>query len=567
MDVADQTCGEARPERCARALTILLAAAAALVFGWIGGYRLDRPGPYADEMLFMPAAAEALGDCAVDAQVSVAVEPCFPLYLSPPYLGAIKAWLHAPLLALGVAEPAPMRLPMLLLGALVVAGWVVFAARGFGLLVALGCAIVLATDPAFAIHARLDWGPVVIAAALKLLLVAAVWRWLTRGEPVVLAAAIVIALAGVYDKLSFLWVVGAVACAALAAAPDLLLARWRERSHRWWAGWVLACIPPAALVGLVAVRASRLAVGGDAPGGGLSETLRWVRTLYDQTFSAAFVRPWISGGAGEPVSWPSFMLLGLCVLALAVALLRPWSIATLVGPARRAAFLLVMLLACLAAIVATPQTSGAHHLVVLWPLPWIAGFALLQVGADALVHRLRVRAARVAGVAVVLVAIAAVLPTFASRQAELRALWDGRFGFATAFDPAIEGLSAQLAARPGARVVSVDWGLHQGLVLLAQPAQRNRFLDGWIAFNDPPGVADDRKDALRAAIGPSLPVLFVAYAPGRAILPRTEAHFAHILRRWSACDPVRTEWPGSDGRPLFSIVAVHAFDPSCARRP
>jgi hypothetical protein len=545
----------------------LLGLCSALLFLVLGSYRLDRPGYYADELLFAPASAETLGQCDVDAQVARSVGECFPVYLNPPYLGALKAWLHAPLMAAESVAPATLRAPMLLLGALVVLGWVILAGRAFGPAVGFACALVLGLDPAFMIHARLDWGPVVLAAFFKLVLLVATWRWLERGARWMLALAIATALAGIYDKLNFLWVVAGVGCAVLLAAPDRLAARLRERPRGEWLLWIVACVPAVALVGMVALNASRLDVA--AAGTTFDPAAIWarIRPLYDQAMSAAFVRGWLGDGAAEPVAWPSRVLLALPVLAVVLAALRPWRWPDLRDALRLVVFLFVTLFACAAALAITPQVGGAHHLVVLWPLPWVVGLAMLHLVARTIRHAVPRAGVGLAGAVLVVAAAFAAIPTFMARHQELRALWDGRFGFATAFDPAIEELSARIEGGAAVRVVSVDWGLHQGLVAWAPAARRGRYVDGWTAFNDPPGVGDERKDHMREVALRELPVVFVAHAKGRAILPGTEANFDAILGLWSACAEAPVTVAGSDGRALYSLVEVRRVDPACARPP
>src|SRR5262245_40572624 len=70
-------------------LLLLLLAFAGFVL--VASHRIAAPGLYADEMLFAPATLRALGDCGIEANVSHSGPGCFPLYLDPPYLGALKA--------------------------------------------------------------------------------------------------------------------------------------------------------------------------------------------------------------------------------------------------------------------------------------------------------------------------------------------------------------------------------------------------------------------------------------------------------------------------------------------
>ena len=77
---------------------IVLPAALIAVFVALAAYALDRPGYYYDEVIFVPVALRVLGQCDVDAAVTMQAG-CLPLMQTLGYVGAIKAWLHAPVFA------------------------------------------------------------------------------------------------------------------------------------------------------------------------------------------------------------------------------------------------------------------------------------------------------------------------------------------------------------------------------------------------------------------------------------------------------------------------------------
>ena len=86
------------------------------VFLALATVALDKPGYYYDEVIFVPAALRVLGQCDVDAAVTMQIG-CFPLMQTLGYVGAVKAWLHAPLFGIFGINVWTVRLPSILLAA------------------------------------------------------------------------------------------------------------------------------------------------------------------------------------------------------------------------------------------------------------------------------------------------------------------------------------------------------------------------------------------------------------------------------------------------------------------
>lgn len=533
----------------------------AMAFIALAGYRLDAPGLYADEMLFAPAALEALGQCAIDAPVSRHFGACFPLYLSPPYLGALKAWLYAPLLASLEPSPAVLRWPMVMLAALTIVGWAHVARLRFGTPVGLTLLALMAFDPAYAIHARLDWGPVVIAGWCKLCLLAALWRWLAVGSTRSLAAIVLFALIGVYDKLNFVWVIAAFGSATLMVYSRQVALNLRARTPLYWSAFAATCAVLAVPVVTMLVRASRLQLPGTE--GSFDWFARWDtgHALVNTALSGDFVLPWIAGVASVPVSWPMIVLASEALVLLLIIALRPWKDPALRDRMHGVLWVSLSIVVLLLALVATPQAGGAHHAIVLWPLPWLNAVLMADVLARLLVRGRHLRVALPVALATL---VAAAAPVYAARHLELRALWRGEHGFVERFDPASRALAAALATRDARWVIVADWGLHQPLVLLSPAADRGRLLDWWPVFNDPFDSHLERNTKLsRQYLGDS-PLLLVSFASGRAILPATQANLPAHLAAWQLCVESVETIQDAKGRPLYEIRGLRRGVGSCA---
>src|SRR5437660_12421986 len=88
-----------------------LAIAAACAFVFIAAYRIDRPGLYMDELDFVNAAQGAPDNTMILMRLG-----SVPLFIMP-YLGALKAWIYAPVFSLFGVSALTIRLPAILLAA------------------------------------------------------------------------------------------------------------------------------------------------------------------------------------------------------------------------------------------------------------------------------------------------------------------------------------------------------------------------------------------------------------------------------------------------------------------
>src|SRR5207237_8011722 len=88
-----------------------LAIAAACIFIFLAAYRIELPGLYMDELDFVNAAQGAPDNTMIHMRLG-----SVPLFIMP-YLGALNAWIYAPIFGLFGVSPLTTRLPALLLAA------------------------------------------------------------------------------------------------------------------------------------------------------------------------------------------------------------------------------------------------------------------------------------------------------------------------------------------------------------------------------------------------------------------------------------------------------------------
>jgi 4-amino-4-deoxy-L-arabinose transferase-like glycosyltransferase len=146
------------------------------------------------------------------------------------YIGALKAWIYAPMFRLWPPSPYSLRIPVLLFGTLTVWLFFLLVRDTVGVRAALaGCAL-LAFDPIFLLTNTFDWGPV---ALQHLLLVAGVWLlvgFYQRGGMIHLGAGFFLLGLGLWDKALFVWMLSGLGVATLVVFRRELASRltWRN---------------------------------------------------------------------------------------------------------------------------------------------------------------------------------------------------------------------------------------------------------------------------------------------------------------------------------------------------
>lgn len=522
------------------------------IFVLLATVALDKPGYYYDEVIYVPVALRALGHCDVDAAVTMQVG-CFPLMQTLGYVGAVKAWLSAPLFAVFGPNVWTIRgLPIAICALALLIVWM-FVRHELGIAWAALLMALLVTDPVILNHARLDWGPQMIALLLRVLSLAALWRWLQTGRKRWLILLCISFLVGFVDKLNFVWVIGAWLAAAAVVTGRLALERLR--AGRPWQPAIAGVTAVLLVWGTVTLvrRAAQLDILGDAQTLSLWAQVVKVWDLYAATFSGMSVINWVFG-ADVPLT-SAFNILLIVQLATAVALLavwRPWS------PARRLlAFLTAATAFLVLAIAATRQVGGSHHLITIWPMPALHLITLLAICTQHLggeqTRGMALKASIATTGAVVWGALLAWNIAMDLRYVDT---WRNDRDYRPLFDPAIARLDKRLDQLDIERVISVDWGLHQPLVTMADPRRYANYREWTWRLIDAPDL--ERED-LRREVAANLTgkrVAFVLHAPGFTVFEGARKRLDALLERDKPCETSEERFVNAAGKPLFTIVVA-----------
>lgn len=279
-------------------------------------------------------------------------------FMLMPYIGALKIWLYKPIFAIAGASLWSLRLPVLIAGAVTV--WLTFlsARRFLPQWWAAIAALLLAADPMYVWTGTLDWGPVALQHLLALTLVYSLirahdsedWRWALCGG--------VACGLGIWDKMSFFWILGALATGFLVAGGMEVARRWLRL--RIAGPFTLGVVAGAAVFIRFNLRSNFEPFRSSA---GLEWNLpqKLLMLWYSLDGSALF--GFIVNDSGK-AGLPGWSLLPAALIAAVLIGLGARS-------SRKIATFLTITFAVGFLLMAVMKNAGvsSHHIVLLWPLP------------------------------------------------------------------------------------------------------------------------------------------------------------------------------------------------------
>jgi 4-amino-4-deoxy-L-arabinose transferase-like glycosyltransferase len=529
-------------ERNAFALCFLL------VFVVAGVCLLPYPGLQNDEVLF---ASVLYAPQWSQTYINIFKKP-FPIMLLS-YLGALKAWLYAPLFALWRPSAWSVRLPVIFLGAATI--WLFYRLLlrvSGGRAALLGCAL-LATDTTYLVTTCFDWGPVVLQRLLAVGGVLLLVSYHQNSSRICLGAAFLLFGLALWDKALFGWSLIGFAVAALTAVPGAVRRALNARNL----AVALICLSAGAyplirynhkhafetLRGTVGwstsglgrkVEILRISLNGSGLLGYLTYEDPADRSRAPGTALERF-SVWMGGVAGQPRSGFLPYCLGAAVLAIPLAWRSKARAAMLFG--------LVYLLAAWGLMLFGRGVGGAvHHAALLWPWPQF----LVAVAFAELSLRLRRAGPAVLAVAGILVCGRALLVSNAYLSQFIR---NGAPG---SWTDAVYPLSDYAAGAPGKEIVAMDWGIfdplraiHRGRLALVWGVEPLR--------RDPPSQQDSA--AFREVIEPPDRV-FVSFTDAYEQFPGVNRRLRDMLAGARARREMLAVIRDSHGRPVYEVFRI-----------
>jgi 4-amino-4-deoxy-L-arabinose transferase-like glycosyltransferase len=455
-----------------------IVALSVVFFLLASGAGLSDPGLQYDELLFVNG---ALGGTHAYHGFIASEALGVPTMLMT-YIGALKAWLYAPIFSVFGVSVDTIRVPAVLLAALAIVLAVALVRRLLGTWPTLAFAVLLGTDPVLSSMSRADWGPIVLSALLRVCALLAYFAFLRRRQARYLWLLVISLSLGVFNKLDYGWFIVGLLVAALVMHRREL---WRIVRSR-----PVAMFPPLAFQVVVAIvvffeialPAERLPRPGHLS---IGARITEVENLFRGTFDGAAVYQYMTGSLlahatlmGSLFPW---VLLGSCGVAgwFVVWGRRRAQDDPLRARASTTAFLVVLFIVMALGITATRQATGPHNIFLLWPLP-----SLLAICLFATALALPWRSTRLAAATVLGIAVLALLATQVRTSLEYVHAYRDRREWTAPWSPEIYAAASAVShsATGVTSIITADWGLGTQIFALGNEAVRDRFNDVWPSF-------------------------------------------------------------------------------------
>jgi hypothetical protein len=437
-----------------------------LVFFCLGLAVLPLPGLEDDEVLFAAPVFHLPATAVFSAQV---LHTQLPLMLLT-YLGALKSWLYFPILTLLGPSYLTVRLPVLIIGTLTVWIFIWLLRRTNGQTAAWVGGVLLATDTMFLFTTCFDWGPVALQHLLALAGVALVLKFVSEASRWTLGLGFFCFGLALWDKALFLWLFSGLMAATIVIFPRELWSRCTLRNF----GVAAAGLCAGALPLLAYNAASNLATFRSNSSFDLAQLpsrLHALRITWNGQILWGYMvhAPWSPGvprefsTAAERMSSVVHSFVGFRYHnQLEPAFWIALAMMPLLWFTRSRKPLLFCLVAMAVAWIQMAVTKdaglGAHHVVLLWPLPhWFMALALVELAQNGVWRR--------AGA----IALAAVVIFLAGENLLLTNEYFyqlARYGALGSWSDAIYQLSEEAGRIQSAPLVVDDWGIANALEVL-----------------------------------------------------------------------------------------------------
>jgi hypothetical protein len=470
------------------------------------------------------------------------------------YMGTIKAGIYALLLSWFDASVWTLRLPPLVWAAASVSLFFLTMRRLCGFRPALLASVLLATDAMYLLTSVFDWGPVALQHLLTAIALYAGVRYAQERRPWLAGVAAASCGLALWDKAVFVWVLVGGAVALMAVFPRELAGMARNRRTLLTVAgcFLLGALPFLYYNKIHPLRTITANVEEDAEprlnkvrmldktldGGGLfgymvrhspegfPQGLRWVEKI--PLFA--------SGKLRAPQMSLQHLLLAAALFGAPLLWFTPW---------RRAAMfaLVLFLVSWLLMIYSRATGGGAHHTILLWPLPqW-----LLALGIAAVQDRMGEKAFRAAALATLLCTASnlVLLNQYMAQFISSGPTW--------IWSDAVFPLKDAVEKRLDRYYCSVDWGVANQLRFLTKG--RVRFLgreDGITLDFDTP-----RRDEVLSRLLWDPKSTFILRTEGREVFGGSRDRFLARAKELGYQGAVRETFHDRHGSPVFELWEFH----------
>jgi hypothetical protein len=526
------------------------AAILPLLFFFLGLAFLPLVGLQADEVFFATAVYHLPEGTVFGAHV---FQQEVPLMLLS-YLGALKSWIYFPILHLIRPSYLTVRLPVLLIGAVTIWLFIWLLERCHGRRVAWVGGLLLATDTMYLMTTCFDWGPVALQHLLALAGIALVLKFTSTGKRSTLFWGFFWFGMAFWDKALFIWLFGGLVVAAITVFPREVWSRCTPKNLGLAAAGLLVGALP--LVAYNAVSTLETFHSNSFDPSQFPSKLHALRITWDGQILFEYMvhAPWGPGSAREPAS--ALVQVARQVHSLVgfrhhyYNELEPafWLALALVPllwftRARKPILfvLIAMAVAWLQMAVTENAGVGAHHVVLLWPLPhWFLAVAFVQAAAWRPLERKHIGTILLASVVLLLVADNLLLTNEYFYQL-------AAYGPVKSWNDAIFRLSDETGHIQAEHFVLDDWGILTPLVVL-----HDNKLPLYVADQSflAPGIGEDERDWFMRRLADDV---WIGHTAAFQQWPGINEKMVQIARGVGFEKQMIETVPDRNGRPVFEI--------------
>jgi 4-amino-4-deoxy-L-arabinose transferase-like glycosyltransferase len=517
----------------------------------ISCWSLREPGLEYDEVLFANAALGNIDKSFVAFELD-AGGLRVPLMLMT-YIGALKAYIYALILALFPVSPITVRLPVIIIGMITLVVTYCLLIRLVERRVALSVAWILATDPSFVFHTRIDFGPTVLMMFLKMSSLLAVVSFVTTGRTSWLALGSFLLGLGVFDKANFLWYVAGLLVATLVV--------WRKQAPTYLTASHLAVCGFFMVLGALPLVYYNLATGGKTFQARIllpenfQESMKTRTGVLIETLAGSGVYKYVNGlkpssGIEALTSvWPSSITPWLILGALLLFCVRRWSRPIKLADPLAAFFALLCVL-IVVQIYLTGLPVGWHHFMIVSPFHHIA-LCIFLFGSKDCCSQLNSTAPKGAKSRKNVPAIVLVTMMIASNlivdAIYLKSFsFEGGRGF---FSDAIYELAEYARQNRDRHFLLMDWGFSTQLLLLSRGSVNKEELFAQLETNDSDELL---KGLYERAVQPHN--LFVFHVSPYIVYKKPQELFEKMLKRFGLRSEIVKVFLHKRGDPVFFVV-------------
>lgn len=375
-----------------------------------------------------------------------------------PYEGALKAWIYYPLFKIFNVSTASIRVPAIIISALALIIWyqnskLIFTEKLYPLLFIL----LLATDPTFINHGKMDYGPFVLQSFFVAAAYYCYLQFIIKKSPFYFSLLLLVMLLGMWNKLNFVWLVTALSVSGILFHRREILAAYKKNRFIITLMSLLFILVMGLIIYFLVIPLKNFPMGGDILQITYFEKIRYIVRTYFLTMAGSL--PYEIIYADSVGSVVNYIELGIMALSLSFILLIKKN-AQVQAYESKILFFYTVAFLLLAQIILTPQARNSYHILIMWPLQHL--IFLLSMGMCAYVLNQRIaRAGTLIFTALIIISQLIVnfqyLYAFDHKQPDAQ------------FSPAINALSAYINqySQKYDEIMSIQFGINNQLLALA----------------------------------------------------------------------------------------------------